>query len=125
MFRKRTEPAAQWEDRTHTNSLKYATSQSPKYRFIQKHTNNLESIIIPPLQSINSIHPHKLSEQNRNGSSINMNHTHTVRAHTLTLLFLIAKMRDAHPSVSMVHPGMEEERQFLAMFSNGQSENSF
>ena len=42
--------------------------------------------------------------------------------HTLTLLFLIAKIRDAHPSISMVHPGMEEERQFLAMFSNGQSE---
>lgn len=42
--------------------------------------------------------------------------TTRICAHTLTLLLLIAKVRDAHPSVSMLHPGVKEEETIISPY---------
>lgn len=39
-----------------------------------------------------------------------MRTTHITCSHILTLLLIIAKMRDTHPSVSMIHAAKQEVR---------------
>lgn len=41
---------------------------------------------------------------------------HRYEPHTLTLLLLVAKVRDAHPSVSVLHPGMKEEETIISLY---------